>query len=930
MNKPLNTPAREFIWDTMRGLAAFMMVLSHAIFFFSREMPIGVTIISRTLNTLTVTFFFVTAGAAAALNLSSHTTYIDTLRAGFKRTIILFITYLLTAGTAVILQSEYTAPLPTSLISVVTLQHIPNFTEFFIPLLFIPLTFTVFRPITVPILRSIWLTCITAISLYVVGMWLYTVPVSDIFAPYKALFSGNLGYLRFPILQYSSVFLLGGWFALTGKAKQMIYAGRITKIGICIIGACIALIKFVPAGLISPPFRWPPSFSFLGLGVVAYFAVFILLSIGGKGSIYYNRVLLLLNNAGKYTLLLYITHIIFLFVYTKYIGYTFYSSINTLIISFIFALITICIGYLKKNTLIYQSNQQSVSVFSFAITLWSLFAVLIIINANPYNSPYGGIWRYAGTNLQNNNKTSSGKYDPTLTSAWYHREYGYRRSIHIRVTDREKPANPGDTIGVQFDHAALVLAKKSAADGSDLQVTEVRNGEIRVVPSRIIFPNTAFAVLKFTISDTILPGDTNTDYALYYGSEFPEAGIPLSNDKDGDSSPSAFMQDEETAPLLLTSNRRWYIKAPGYDLIPISVSDNTGTSDGRYTYTINSSGTEIPLPKISGNVQIEQIPIQTLPIGKHSIRVTKHSSNSQLYSRTITVIVSEPVYVAWTLDWEGWDVPDNTLSELEAISVLYDRLPITHFFNPRIYLTTIMPPIRAQVLTDWVKQRAMQNNDEIALHLHMHFDVVQAAGIEPRINPKWGYRSSEGYDVYTTAYTQAEISQILRWSLQQFAAHNLPKPIGYRAGGWFVNTSVLAALEENGFLYDSSGRTQSLWGGIAKSPWNLDITAQPFYPSRNDQNTSTPPNFSVLEIPNTAGDSNEYTATELIRRYNANVNEEIVSKKTAIVLLSHPQWAEKEFPTIRTVLSTIHLRSYKKDMGPVIFVPVRSIYDQWK
>ena len=131
-------------------------------------------------------------------------------------------------------------------------------------------------------------------------------------------------------------------------------------------------------------------------------------------------------------------------------------------------------------------------------------------------------------------------------------------------------------------------------------------------------------------------------------------------------------------------------------------------------------------------------------------------------------------------------------------------------------------------------------------------------------------------------------------------------------------------------MYDSSGRTQTLWGGVAKSPWNLTLSSQPFYPSRADQNVTGTPAFSLLEIPNTAGDTNEYDATEILRRYKLNVYEDIVTKKTAIVLLSHPQWAPIEFPIIQTVLTTIQQRSYKKDLGPVLYVPVKTIYDQWK
>ncbi len=930
MNKLTDSSPRESIWDILRGIAAAMMVLSHTLFFLSRDTPIFISILSRTLNTLTVSFFFITAGAVAAMKLSKSSTIADGLRMAIKRSSLIYGVYLLAASLTMVSTGSNGGTFVTRMIRILALQDVPSFTEFLLPLLVIPLVFTIFRPIIRQTLNNFWLTGIVSAGIYALGMWLYTIPVPVELTPYKALLVGSQGYLRFPVFQYTPLFLLGGWFALINKKNQLSYGVRVVLAGMISTGLCIALIKIIPTGLISPPFRWPPSVGFLSIGIVSYFCIFIFLRTLGTNHKHFKRIRNIFSNTGKKTLFIYLLHLVFLLSYKQFIGYTFYSSFSLFIVSCIVVISCCLLVQGRYATGSKQEEQESIPVLSFVFTVWSVFAVLIIINANPYNSPYGGIWRYPRTTVQTSTQKDILPKTKIEIADWYHQEYGYRKTISITNPPNGKQVNSGDTIGLQLDHAALVKTKKAAADGSDLQIVEQRNGETQTVPSRLIFPNTAFSVLKFSVTETIQPGKTDSSYTVYYGSDYPQKIETLSSDTATEASPSAEFKDEQTAPLLLTTNRRWFVKAPGSDLLALSIKDNNPEENSTYTYHIDSETNEHSFPKIGGPVQVEQIPIDTLPAGMHTITATKRNGTNSVISRKLKFMVSEPVYVAWTLDWEGWDVPDETLTELEQISTAFDHLPITHFFNPRIYIPSVMPVSRALVLTDWIKRRVAQNNDEVALHLHMHFDVLQAAGLSPRYSPKWGYRSAEGYDVLTTTYTQTELSQLLRWSKQQFKANNLPEPKGYRAGGWFADTKVLAALEENGFLYDSSGRIQTLWSGVAKSPWNLPITAQPYYPSRTDQNSAGTPAFSLLEIPNTAGDTNEYDATEILRRYRINVHEDIVTQKTAVVLLSHPQWASIEFPIIRTVLSSIQQRSYKKDLGPVIYVPVKTIYDQWK
>lgn len=122
--------------------------------------------------------------------------------------------------------------------------------------------------------------------------------------------------------------------------------------------------------------------------------------------------------------------------------------------------------------------------------------------------------------------------------------------------------------------------------------------------------------------------------------------------------------------------------------------------------------------------------------------------------------VSYPLYATWTMDWEGMDVKDEYLEYINTIAT-NNEMPITHYFNPRIYISSVVSRARRNFLTNWVKDRKSKYGDEISMHLHMHNDFVKAAGVEPRSGPTWG-GFHNGYDVPTSVYPPEEFEKFLQ------------------------------------------------------------------------------------------------------------------------------------------------------------------------
>ncbi len=174
--------------------------------------------------------------------------------------------------------------------------------------------------------------------------------------------------------------------------------------------------------------------------------------------------------------------------------------------------------------------------------------------------------------------------------------------------------------------------------------------------------------------------------------------------------------------------------------------------------------------------------------------------------------------------------------------------------------------------------------------------------------------------------------KIIKRGLYWFNKYGLGKPISFRAGGWFANTETLKALEDMGFLIDTSGRTEYTLNNTIKGPWYLKSTTHPYHPSKTDQNSESldsSQNFRIWEFSNNGGDSYWYKTEELIKRFEDNFKGKPLMEKQQITYLSHPHWFTREQEQINSVFDHINQFLYQKDEGPVRYVTLANLYQAW-
>ena len=300
-------------------------------------------------------------------------------------------------------------------------------------------------------------------------------------------------------------------------------------------------------------------------------------------------------------------------------------------------------------------------------------------------------------------------------------------------------------------------------------------------------------------------------------------------------------------------------------------------------------------------------------------------------STLASINISYALYIVWTMDWEGMAVSQGQLDSMSRISDDHHRLPIVHFFNPRIFVS--QGAYQADYKMNYVKSRRDNYGDEIGVHIHAWFDLIRAAGVTPRSEPAWNAEGNVtgggGYDVPVSAYPYDEFKQVLSWSRQKFIDNGLGDPISFRAGGWYLDLENVHALQDTGFKVDSSGRDARFWGkGKIASPWSLGSRTQPYKISTENLNSDyPPPRYDVWEMPNNAADSYWFSAETMIISMNDNFQDKPLPERRLVVVLSHPHWFNIDYPKLQVFYDDADTKYYPEDKGPILYSTLADYYE---
>lgn len=390
---------------------------------------------------------------------------------------------------------------------------------------------------------------------------------------------------------------------------------------------------------------------------------------------------------------------------------------------------------------------------------------------------------------------------------------------------------------------------------------------------------------------------------------------------------------KEDAPgFTVTGGRGWYLVGnaltPGDDTIKLSVTAPSTTKvvdvwiDNKYAGRATKSGTTFAI----------SAGIKTLAPGDHTLLLQADAARvafSALHFKR-----SHPLYVAVTNDWDNADNSDDKLERQERLHARHPNMVITHFVGPYTFTDPSVTPARAKLLVNWVKGLRDTRHDEIGLHIHPWCSFVTAAGVACRTSPSFAYANGDttGYTVRLDAYTPAELDKLFAKADALFTANGLDKPTSFRAGGWYADIQVLAALGRAGHVADSSGcnwarlEEWEFHTGASIYQWNkenwssIDETSQPYYPSTTDPQADAAPHLPLLEVPDNGALVDYVTTAEMVEMFGKNFTGAALTEPTEYTIGYHPpNFSEAFFQRIDGALTEIDKHLAVTGAGPVVY-----------
>jgi hypothetical protein len=928
---------RHHFLDIMRLLAIGLMLFAHVTsYFYAGNNPL-VTFWRDWGNIVCFTTFLFVSGAV------QHLAYLANPKEGWRRKLLIRSGYLLASyyflALLVLLPQIITSQGPDwiAVLRVVALVDVPGYTEFLLPFVIYSLVICAFPGIIKRIVKSVPLLLIAIAITYVLGELGYQAllrfELPELIERLLSLFVGGEGLYRFPLLQYAPVMLIGmHWGVIISDSKET-EAELKREVGLVLIVFVIAGLALYLGGSDYFFRRWPPSLGFLSMGMVWVGMLLLLfqkIPVLSRKLVAAYQATRILPSFSSSALVILVVHTTLLTLFAQ-AGLQPTTSAVPLLALFIVSVVVAILGTAVFQMLPqFYTSHHSRNFYVLVFGLGLLATSGVILTAAIPAPAGGGGARPDNIRMQ--------------TPFWFSDRHPYYKQLEISSNTLQNLAE-NDAISFEFNHKELVAAHQSTEAGTDLMLAFWNGREYRRLSIALESANTEKAKLLFKLAEAIPSGRKSSDYYLYYGDRIAKA----ETNQFGQVTARVAAREvsEMTIPFHLQPKNFWRVTGDKLQL-EFTLPDFTTESDSVSVQIYSAA--DLSKPKLSRNLNwdpdrnyLYEIELKDFAYGDYYSQVTVLSANPDdpaLRGRYANYSVGEPfkdkfisnragfrysapLFMTWTIDWEGYDLRDSYQEGLADISKRYG-MPMTHFFNPRIYTNPAISPARAQTLTNWVKARQSMG-DEVSLHLHMHLDMVAAAGLTPLTEPAWGGRT-EGHDVLTTNYDYAQFRQILSWSKAKFVENGLEVPKGYRAGGWFLDIENLRALNDEGFTYDSSGSDFKEPYGPNRQPrsWNLTPTTRPYRPSFNDQNRSVQPLLKIWEYPNNGADSTNRTADELLRRLRLNLpgmGTAALSEPQVLTYLTHPHWLDTiDKPKLEILFTEAEKYKYANDNGPVIYL----------
>jgi hypothetical protein len=397
--------------------------------------------------------------------------------------------------------------------------------------------------------------------------------------------------------------------------------------------------------------------------------------------------------------------------------------------------------------------------------------------------------------------------------------------------------------------------------------------------------------------------------------------------------------DQNDPAFAIQGLRNWYLVSdgvtPGDDEMTVIV---TAPGGSQYVDAYVGDGKPVRMSHQDDGFAMD-ISIADLAAGDYNILFSANDSSDAFAQ--VSFHRSNPYYVLVSTDYDFSDPGTSATAYMDWMHRDHASLRITHFWAPYTYTDPMVTDARRAELDAWILAQRDTFGDEIGLHIHPYCNFVTDAGVTCITDQSDVYPAGDtsGYTIMLGAYGHDNFSILLKHAAQIFAQHNLGTPKTFRAGGWTATLDTLSALQDNGYVADTSALNwkyiQAAWKGKVIASWTMsqwgpiDDASQPYYPSESVITAPSPgPNYSLLEVPDNGAMIDYTTLPEVEGVFDANWDgQHALTASRTMMMGFHPAtgFTGDEYMRVDGFLKYADLHLANKDLGPVVYVTLSDV-----
>jgi hypothetical protein len=277
-------------------------------------------------------------------------------------------------------------------------------------------------------------------------------------------------------------------------------------------------------------------------------------------------------------------------------------------------------------------------------------------------------------------------------------------------------------------------------------------------------------------------------------------------------------------------------------------------------------------------------------------------------------VQAQTIRVYVTVDWEGFSLEQENIEEMQNFRKKFPHIPMLQLLNPVYFLRN---PEHLEQTAQVVRSTFLAIDNQ-GLHVHGWKSLVTNCEIPYQHSYSFADADEDcktgdcGYTVSLEyAYSKPELTKLISCSNDLLVKYGFNRAIHFRAGGWQLGPKLKAALETNGFVWDSS----RIDANLLTSRWHKDSGMVRMVSVLHAGSTPLDQPYAlgehITEYPNNAGLA-DYTSTKEIVEIFKTL---IINKKTVMVLGFHQETAadylhrlELAIPQLETIAKAANVQ----------------------